>query len=191
MSSALPEESRYYTYADVLEWDESVRAELIDGEVYMMATPNREHQRIIREIFLTIGNFLKGKRCQVYPAPFGVRLFPRDDLEDDTFVEPDIVVVCDPSRLDDRGCNGAPDLVIEVLSPSNKIHDKLVKFQKYLAAGVREYWVVDPEDPLVYVYILEGGRYVTTLYGPEDEAPVSVLPGCVINLKEVFPLTNA
>ncbi|GHV88469.1 hypothetical protein AGMMS50267_08290 [Spirochaetia bacterium] len=189
MSSVALDYNEYYTYADFLEWDESIRAEIIDGDIYMMATPLTEHQRILGELFLIIGNFLKGKPCRAFPAPFGVRLFPKDDLSDDTVVEPDIVVVCDSSKLDHRGCNGAPDLVIEILSPSNRSHDQLVKFQKYLAAGVREYWIVDPEDQLVHVHILDAGRYVTTVYGPKDDIPVSILPGCVIKLREVFTLS--
>jgi Uma2 family endonuclease len=92
-------------------------------------------------------------------------------------VEPDIVVVCDHSKLDDRGCNGAPDLVIEILSPSNTQRDRIVKFRKYLAAGVREYWVVDPNQKTVEVHILNNRQYVTTVYDAADEAPVSVLPG--------------
>jgi Uma2 family endonuclease len=179
-------ENQSYTYADFLEWDESLRAEIIDGEVYMMAPPVRAHQEISGEMYGQFWAFLKGKPCKVYPAPFGVRLFPKEDLSDDTVVEPDIVVVCDHSKLDDRGCNGAPDLVIEILSPSNPSHDRLVKFRKYLAAGVREYWIVDPEQKIVEVHILDAGRYITTVYGAGDEVPVSVLPGCIITLRDVF-----
>ncbi|GHU94739.1 hypothetical protein FACS189479_07810 [Spirochaetia bacterium] len=186
-------EDQHYTYADMLEWDESIRAEIIDGEVYMMSPLARFHQDISRELFGPLYNFLKGKPCKVYPAPFGVRLFPKDDLSDDTVVEPDIVVVCDHSKLDDRGCNGAPDLVIEILSPSNTQRDRIVKFRKYLAAGVREYWVVDPGQKTVEVHIMNAGdaplgshQYITTVYDAADEAPVSVLPGCSIRLKDVF-----
>ncbi|GHV91508.1 hypothetical protein AGMMS50268_20110 [Spirochaetia bacterium] len=186
MSSVVPDDSQYYTYADLLEWDDTIRAEIIDGELYMMATPSTEHQRISREIFTPISVFLKGKPCEVFPAPFGVRLFPKADLSDNTLVEPDIVVVCDPSKLDDRGCNGAPDLVVEILSPSNRFRDKLIKFNKYREAGVREYWVVDPVEQFVDVHILDAGRYIITMYGPEDEVPISVLPGCLINLRDVF-----
>ncbi|GHU15571.1 hypothetical protein FACS1894163_02780 [Spirochaetia bacterium] len=183
-------EDQHYTYADMLDWDENLRAEIIDGEVYMMAPPTRGHQDISRELFGPLYNFLKGKPCKLYPAPFGVRLFPKDDLSDDTVVEPDIVVVCDHSKLDDRGCNGAPDLVIEILSPSNTQRDRIVKFRKYLAAGVREYWVVDPVQKTVEVHILnteDTPQYVTTVYDAADEAPVSVLPGCSIKLRDVFP----
>jgi Uma2 family endonuclease len=184
-------EDQYYTYADMLEWDESLRAEIIDGEIYMMAPPAREHQDISGELHGQLWTFLKGKPCKVYPAPFGVRLFPKDDLSDDTVVEPDIVVVCDHSKLDDRGCNGAPDLVIEILSPSNTQRDRIVKFRKYLAAGVREYWVVDPGQKTVEVHILNAVQYVTTVYDAADEAPVSVLPGCSIKLRDVFPADAA
>jgi Uma2 family endonuclease len=180
-----PEADRY-TYADWLEFDESIRAELIDGEVYLMAPPATIHQDIHRELFLRLGEFLKGKPCKVYSAPFGVRLFPRDDLSDDTVVEPDIVVVCDASKIDKQGCKGAPDLIVEILSPSNSRHDRIVKFQKYLAAGVREYWVVDPDNKGVETHILQDGGYRTMVYDETAEAPVSVLPGCVIRLAEVF-----
>jgi Uma2 family endonuclease len=183
---SLAEEKSYYTYADVLEWDEDVRAEIIDGELYMMATPARVHQRILMEVSGQLWNFLQGKPCEVYPAPFGVRLFPQDDQSDDTFVEPDIVVVCDSSKLDDRGCNGAPDLVVEILSPSTARYDRVLKFRKYLEAGVREYWVVNPEEKTVQVHILNNGRYITKTYDETDEAPVTVLPGCIIALPLVF-----
>jgi Uma2 family endonuclease len=122
----------------------------------------------------------------VYSAPFGVRLFPKDDLSDDTVVEPDILVVCDKTKIDKQGCKGAPDLIIEILSPSNIHHDRIVKFQKYLAAGVREYWIVDPDNKGVDVHVLQDGAYHTMVYDETSEAPVSVLPGCVINLAGVF-----
>jgi Uma2 family endonuclease len=182
----LAEEKPYYTYADILEWDEDVRAEIIDGELYMMSPPVRFHQGILMELILQFGNFLRGKPCKVYPAPFGVRLFPQDDQSDDTYVEPDIVVVCDSSKLDDRGCNGAPDLVIEILSPTTARYDRVVKFQKYLEAGVREYWMVAPEEKTVQVYILSNDQYVTKTYDETSDVPVTVLPGCIIALPLVF-----
>ncbi|MDR2663781.1 MAG: Uma2 family endonuclease [Treponema sp.] len=150
----VPNQNRKYSCADVLEWDESVRAEIINGELYMMAPPLTRHQLVLSELFFIIKRFLQDKPCKVIPAPFGVRLFPRDDLSDDTLVEPDITVVCDPDKIDDRGCNGAPDLIIEILSPSNKRHDQLRKFNLYLDAGVREYWVVDSEQESIQVHVL-------------------------------------
>jgi Uma2 family endonuclease len=186
MSSFAEESYDYYTYADVLEWDEDVRAEIIDGEIYMMAPPLTIHQGILMELAGQLRDFLKGKPCKVYPAPFGVRLFPREDKSDDTFVEPDIVVVCDRSKIDKRGCNGAPDLIIEILSPSNSRNDKLLKFHKYLEAGVREYWIVDPEEKMAQTHILDSGHYITNIYDEKSAVPVSVLPGCVIELAAVF-----
>jgi Uma2 family endonuclease len=189
MSTAVSEQI-YYTCADVYGWDEDVRAEIIDGELFMTAPPDRVHQDISRELFGPLCNFLKGKTCKAYAAPFGVRPFPKADLSDDTLVEPDIVVVCDPSQLDKRGCNGAPNLVIEILSPSTSRKDQKTKFRLYQKAGVQEYWIVDPESRVVQVHILNNGNYITTVYDETDEVKVSVLPGCVINLKEVFPLNS-
>ena len=180
-------ENENYTYADVLEWDESVRAEIINGEVFMMSYPDTAHQVISREIFGLLYNFLKGKTCQVFSAPFGVRLFPKKNLSDDTFVLPDIVVVCDKAKLDKRGCNGAPDLIIEILSPSTASHDRIAKFRLYQKAGVREYWIVDGEGRSVHVHILKNGHYITTVYDETEDVPVSALPGCVIPVKEILP----
>jgi Uma2 family endonuclease len=125
MGSVMPltQEKQSYTYADYLEWDENVRAEIINGKIYMMSPPLTMHQRISMRLSTQIANFLKGKPCEVFAAPFGVRLFPKEDKTDDTVVEPDIAVVCDSSKLDERGCNGAPDLVIEIISPSTVSHD--------------------------------------------------------------------
>jgi Uma2 family endonuclease len=194
---SLPEKRRY-TYADYREWGEDFRAEIIGGTVFMMSPPLTSHQRVCGELFFQIKSFLKGKPCEVFIAPFGVRLYPQDDQSDDTVVEPDIAVVCDSSKIDKRGCNGAPDLVIEVLSPSTAQKDWLLKFHHYRKAGVREYWIVDPDSALVQVYTLEQGQFVANAYGladPEDElakytsdqAPVAVLPGLIIDLKTVFP----
>ncbi|GHV92029.1 hypothetical protein AGMMS50268_25320 [Spirochaetia bacterium] len=195
------EDKQQYTYADMLQWDQDYRAEIIDGVLYAAEPPAAYHQDISMQLLLQIGNFLKGKTGKVFPGPFGVRLFPKEDLSDNTVLEPDITVVCDLSKLDKRGCNGAPDLIIEILSPSNTQHDLVYKFNKYLKAGVREYWTVDPDSQSVQVHILDlsnmSPRYITSPYGVFDPAnpdsvdgpetvPVSVLPGCVIDLKEVF-----
>jgi Uma2 family endonuclease len=183
-------ENRYYTYGDWLEFDEGVRAELIGGELSMMAPPTTNHQEVHRELFGRLFVFLQGKPCKVYSAPFAVRLFPKDDLSDDTVVEPDIAVICDRSKIDKHGCRGAPDLIIEILSPSNIRHDRIVKFQKYLAAGVREYWIVDPDNRGVEIHLLRDGGYRTMVYDETADAPVSVLPGCVIRLPEIFAETE-
>ncbi|MDR1250240.1 MAG: Uma2 family endonuclease [Treponema sp.] len=182
----LLKEKEYYTYADYLEWDEDERYELIDGKAYMMTTPSRLHQQISGELSGALWAFLKGKPCKVYAAPFSVRLHPAENLSDDTVVEPDLVVVCDSSKLDRRGCNGAPDLVVEILSPSTSRHDRIVKFQKYREEGVREYWIADPEEKSLVVYALKNGEYVASTYEDTDTVQVAVLPGCAIDLKNVF-----
>ncbi|GHT92699.1 hypothetical protein FACS1894140_5100 [Spirochaetia bacterium] len=189
-------EKESYTYADALEWDEGLRAEIIDGKVYMMSPPSTFHQSISGRLFYQLFHFLRDKTCQVFAAPFGVRLFPKDDDSDNTFVEPDIVVVCDASKLDDRGCNGAPDLVIEILSPSTASNDGargmdcgIAKFNNYLKAGVREYWILDSETRTIQVHILDQGKYTTTVYEAGEKTefiPVSVLPGCEIDLQTIF-----
>jgi Uma2 family endonuclease len=107
-------------------------------------------------------------------------------LRDDIYFEPDITVICDPAKLDDRGCNGAPDMIAEILSPSNAQYDMLVKFRKYLQAGVREYWIIDPEAKTAHVCVLEDGEYRVAVYDETQTAPVSVLPGCFIDLKDIF-----
>ncbi|MDR1174016.1 MAG: Uma2 family endonuclease [Treponema sp.] len=182
----LAKEASYYTYADYLEWDENERYEIIDGEAYMMATPSRIHQEISGNFYFALRSFLEGKSCKVYAAPFAVRLFPEEDKSDDTVVEPDITVICDPSKLDDRGCNGVPDFIIEIISPSTARYDRIVKFNKYREAGVREYWIVNPEEKIVSAYLLKDGQYMAVNYDDTAAAPVTVLPDCEIDLKAIF-----
>ncbi|GHV75181.1 hypothetical protein AGMMS49942_00020 [Spirochaetia bacterium] len=186
MTAVLKEET-VFTYADVLEWDDDVHAEIIDGEIYMMAEPLTVHQDILRELYVPICNFLKGKPCKAYCAPFGVRPEPKWDNSDKTRVQPDITVICDESKIADRGCHGAPDFIIEILSPSTSQVDLKVKFELYQRIGVREYWIVDPKLRRVYVHLLSNGAYTTTTYDDTGTVGVKVLPGCIINLKEVFP----
>lgn len=190
---ALPAEKARYTFADLLTWDNGERAELIDGKVFLMApAPSRAHQEISGEIFRQIANYLEGKRCKVYHAPFDVRLFEKDGdrPEDvDTVAEPDLTVVCDLSKLDDYGCKGAPDMAVEILSPSTRRHDRLVKLGLYQRAGVREYWIVNPEDKTVQVMLRDdgGSLRIHEDYGREDVAKVNVLEGCFVELSKVFP----
>ena len=188
----LPQE-KLYTLADLLSWEEEVRMELIDGVPIMMATPVRAHQKSVRELFGQLYNYLKGKQCEVYTAPFAVRLFEQEGDRPEnvgTVVEPDISVVCSPDKLDDIGCKGAPDFIIEVLSPSTQRHDRLTKFNLYQRAGVREYWIADPANQSVQAFLLEDGRYSIKELGiPGDRLRVSVLEDCVLDLTDVFPNT--
>jgi len=180
-----------FTFADCLTWDEGTRIEIIGGEAYMMSPPSRIHQEISVELCRQLANFLEGKRCKIYPAPFGVRLFEQygDRPESvDTVVEPDISVICDMDKLDKHGCKGAPDMVIEILSPSTRRHDRLVKLNLYQRAGVREYWIVDPDTQSVQVFLQDGkgSLRIHEDYGADDVAKVNVLEGCFIELCKVF-----
>jgi len=186
MALSQSKKEEYYTYADYLGWDENFRAELHDGELVMMSPPLRVHQGIVTQLVYQLESYLKGKKCKVYPAPFAVRLFPEKDDSDTMVFEPDIVVVCDSEKLDAKGCNGPPDLVIEIISPSTAKYDRIYKFRKYQKAGVREYWIVDPETKSAQVCILENGRYVVSAYDETEKVPVFVLDGCEIDLPEVF-----
>ena len=182
---ALRKEDKRYTYADYYAWDDGLRWELIEGVPYAMSpAPTWLHQELSFNIATQLHAFLKGKPCKVFTAPVDVRLNANDG--DDTVVQPDILVVCDRSKLDDKCCNGAPDMVVEILSPTSKRHDRIVKFQQYKKAGVREFWIVDPETKSVSAHILNNGEYTIRVYSGEDKAPVHVLEGCTIDLSEVF-----
>lgn len=181
----------YFTFSDYLAWDKKEHIEIIHGELFLMAAPSRIHQKVSMELSRQLANFLEGKTCEVYPAPFAVRLFEQDGEEPkqvDTIVEPDISVICDQNKLDQYGCKGAPDLVIEVLSPSTQRHDQLVKLNLYQEAGVREYWIVDPESKTVRVMLLASDHTlrIHEVYTPKDIAKVHVLEGCFIELSKVF-----
>jgi Uma2 family endonuclease len=175
----------YYTYNDYLSWDDTERYELIDGVPFAMSAPSQKHQRVAGGLFSQLWNYLNGKPCQVFYAPFDVRL--NAEGNDDTVVQPDILVVCDSKKLGERSCDGAPDMVVEVLSPSTAQFDIVRKFKLYRKYGVREYWIVDPESKTVNIYLLKDGVYVADSYMEEDaQIPVKVLEGCLINLQDVF-----
>lgn len=152
VNMALAKENSY-TLEDIYALPDGQRAELIDGTMYMMAPPKRIHQKIVVELTSTINSYIKrkGGDCEIYPAPFAVFL----NADDKNYVEPDISVICDKTKLTDDGCNGAPDWVIEVVSPSSRRMDYILKLFKYRSAGVREYWIVDPDKNRVMVYNFE------------------------------------
>ena len=179
-----------YTFADLLTWPEQPRYELIAGELVRMASPQLEHQQISVRIASILYHYLRGKPCQVISAPFDVRLFETDgDLPEnvDTVVQPDILVVCDKNKLDRRGCKGAPDMVVEILSPSNAKHDLWTKYRLYEKARIREYWVVDPETQMLAVYLLRNDTFNSPMfYTKTAKVKVEVLEDCRIDLGEVF-----
>jgi Uma2 family endonuclease len=177
-----------FTYADYKAWElkPGKRYELIEGIAYAMSAPNDRHQAILMELARQIANFLLDKPCKVRPAPYDVRLFYEEDESDDVVVQPDISVICDESKRGSEGCRGAPDLVVEILSPSNTAIEMQRKLELYREAGVREYWVLNPERNVLTAYRLEGARYVMQLYHAADTALSPVLPGLEVPLNTVF-----
>ncbi|MHB8124079.1 MAG: Uma2 family endonuclease [Desulfitobacteriaceae bacterium] len=187
----LPQEGKKYTYADYLIWPEDERWEIIDGIPYLKAAPAPVHQEILMELSRQIANYLENKPCKVYPAPFCVRLpqgSEKNEKEVKNIVEPDISIVCDKSKIDNKGCNGAPDLIIEIISPSSTKKDRVVKFNMYEEAGVKEYWIVEPEQKLVSVFLLQNSeRYSRPdMYTDENSVKVSLFPDLIIDLSAVF-----
>ncbi|MCL2412326.1 MAG: Uma2 family endonuclease [Treponema sp.] len=172
------------TYKQYNSWSEDIRCELIDGIPYMMSSPTRWHQQVAGNIHGQLWSWLEGKPCEVYIAPFDVRLFPEDDESDKIVLQPDVMVVCGEKKLSDgRACKGAPDFVVEVVSKSSQGRDFAAKKALYEKAGVREYWVVD--EGAVYKYVPIDGVYEETVYELETDSKieVEVLPGCSINFR--------
>ena len=183
--STLPLENERYTYADYLSWDDGIRYELIEGVPYAMAGVSLSHAIVCRELGRRIGNYLDGKQCQVFSETFDLIL--NIDGANDTVVKPDIFVVCDRTKLEERGCVNTPDLVIEVLSPSSVSRDKIKKLRLYEKVGVPEYWIVDPINRYVDVYILENEKYTfPKSYHETDTISIEALKDCCINLADVF-----
>ncbi|GHV67269.1 hypothetical protein AGMMS49928_03940 [Spirochaetia bacterium] len=182
------EEGRHFTYADYKEWElaEGERYELIYGEAYAMSAPNTYHQSMLTEMVRQIANYLTGKPCKVYPAPFDVRLFYEEDESDDTVVQPDISIICDKEKRGKEGCHGAPDFVAEILSPSNTAIEMERKFELYQEAGVREYWVLDPEHKTLHTYRFQGEKVTSHSYRVTDTAPVGIFSDLEIALEPVF-----
>jgi Uma2 family endonuclease len=186
------EKGRKYTYEDYLNTPEDARLELIDGVFYElypedpitgMAAPVRAHQELVGELYFRIRSYIgeKGGSCKVYPAPFGVKL----NENDKSTVEPDITVVCDPSKLNEYGCTGAPDWIIEVVSPGSPGNDYVRKLNKYLEAGVREYWIVDPTGKLVSVYEFEKGSTLPKEYTFDDKVKVGIYEDLYIDFSGI------
>lgn len=187
----LPQEDGKFSYADYLSWPEDERWEIIDGIAYMQASPSPIHQEILVSLLAQIHHYLSDKTCKVYPAPFCVRLMNDDEKNNEDIkkvVEPDITIVCNKSLIDEKGYNGTPDMIIEIISPTSIKMDRFIKFNSYEKAGVREYWIVEPGGKLVNVFILqEDHRYGRPeTYTEDDEIKVSVFPDLIIDLKPVF-----
>jgi len=170
---------KIYTIDDIYALPEGERAELIDGKIYYMAPPSTNHQTLVMDLSYQIKDYIKRNNgeCNVFPAPFAVFL-NKDDMN---YIEPDISVICDTSKLDDKGCHGAPDWVMEVVSPSSKPRDYMEKLFKYRMAGVREYWIVDSEKKMITVYAFE--KDIVEQYSFGQDIPVGIYDGFNIKVE--------
>ena len=173
---SLPKETAC-TIEDIYALPDGQRAELIDGQMYMMAPPKRIHQKLLSNLHYKIYGYIDSKKgsCEVYPAPFAVFL----NMDDCTYVEPDLCIICDRNKLTDDGCKGAPDWIIEIVSPSTERMDYGLKLFKYRSAGVREYWVVNPIKKTINVYDFEKDN-LTGLYSFQDEIHSCTFPDLAI-----------
>lgn len=180
-----------YTYADYLLWQFKERVELIKGKIFKMSpAPSTQHQKISGKLHLRIGGFFENHYCQAFFAPFDVRLPKKGQSFTDqkiyTVVQPDLCVICDESKLDERGCLGAPDLIVEILSPGNSKTEMLNKFELYQESGVREYWLVEPSQNAVLVYVLnDAGEYVG-LKPAVESVQSTIFPDLKIDLSQIF-----
>lgn len=191
MSLPVPNSTETFTYGDYLTWPDEERWELIHGVAYNMSpAPSTEHQRVLTKLLVPLGQFFIDRPCEVFCAPFDVRLPEKHEADEDinTVVQPDLVVICDPSKVDSKGCKGAPDMIIEILSPSTAKKDRQDKFSLYEEHGVKEYWIVHPLEHLIEVFALgDDGTYGRpTIYARDDRLPVNLFPGLEIQLARIF-----
>lgn len=179
-----------YTYEDLQNIDDGNRYELIDGELYLMSSPTTTHQEIVGEIYAQLHNYLKGKKCKAFVSPLDVCLSGiRNPKKEYNVLQPDILVVCDENKLTkDMGIQGAPDLIIEVVSPNSRKHDTFIKYNLYQYYGVKEYWIVDVEAQVIYQYILNETNIYTLpkTYEIREDVKVKVLKNCTISLKDII-----
>jgi Uma2 family endonuclease len=182
--------NKLYTYADYLKWQFEERVELLKGKLFKISpAPNRIHQEVSSHLHIALGNYLAGKNCRLYAAPFDVRLpkKSKDDTDIITVLQPDLCVVCDLAKLDLRGCIGAPDIVVEILSPSNNVVELKNKYDIYEEAGVKEYWVISPQNKTVLVYTLIAGKYEPScLMVAGDAFTSTVLKGFILHPDQLF-----
>ena len=180
--------NKSYTYSDYLLWQFSERVELIKGFIRKMSpAPNSSHQKISYNITGAFFETFKRNSCSVYVAPFDVRLPIKSAKKDSTIVQPDLCVIGDETLLDEQGCNGAPDLIVEILSPNNSNHDLHTKFNLYQEAEVKEYWIVEPQEKVVLVYCLKDGQYIGLKPFVEGQIIESILfPELKVAVDDVF-----
>jgi len=180
-----------YTYADYCNWSEDERWELIDGEAYAMSAPSRLHQKFVSDLAGQLRNYFQKKPCEFYVAPFDVRLPKRNEKDEqiDTVIQPDLSIICDEQKLDDKGCRGAPDWIIEVISPSSKLMDMEVKRKLYEQHGIKEYWIINPEKCHLMVYLLDfQNKYnQPIIYSLDQSVQVSLFSDLFIDWEFLTP----
>lgn len=191
---SLPQQNKKYTYQDYLTWPDNERWEIINGDAYMQAAPSWQHQAVSGQLLKQFLMYLDGKPCQAFSAPFDLRLSESGKRDEDAtqIVQPDILVVCDKKGLKGTGYYGIPDLVVEVISPSTVKMDRIIKFNQYEKAGIKEYWIVEPDAKLVSVFVLQdNNRYGRPeIYSDTDTVQVSIFDGLTIDLAPVFASTD-
>lgn len=184
-----------YTYADYLRWQFDDMVELLRGKVFRMSpAPNRMHQRVSRQLCTTLFSYFNKKSCEVYNAPFDVRLLDRvkstqSNKEITTVVQPDICVICDPAKLDDQGCIGAPDLIVEIVSPGNSKKEVDLKYRLYQESGVREYWIVYPAYQQIQQFVLDENDFqfrLHKIYAGDGQITAFIFPELVMDIEEIF-----
>lgn len=187
------QKSNINTYLDLKKISENKIYSLIDGTLFLHAAPSWQHQKVLKELMLIFGNYLKDKDCEIFSAPFDVFLEAKDELEVDsatTVVQPDLTIICDKSKLAKTGYIGAPQMIIEITSPSTVRLDRVLKFNKYEAAGVKEYWIVEPENKIITCFVLESdGRYGRPkMFSEGDIIKVATFPDLEVNVDEIFKI---
>jgi len=186
-----PSTEYIYTYADYLKWKFEERLELFRGKIFKLSAPNTKHQTVAAKLHLRIGGYLENRPCFVFIAPFDVRLPVKNRKKDNeitTVVQPDLGIVCDTSKIDERGCCGAPDLVIEILSPGNSQKEVQFKYELYEEAGVKEYWIINPVEENIVVHILnDKGKFEgLKMYAAGHIIQSYCIEGLQVDVKEIF-----
>ena len=180
-------EEKEYTYEDLLNMEDENRYEIIDGKLFLMSSPSTIHQEIAGELFVQLKQFFKDKKCKPFIAPLDVRISgERIDKKVKNVVQPDLMVICDNNKIDEKGICGVPDFVIEIMSPNNQVHDTVRKYQLYLKYGVREYWLISPMDKKIFTCVLDNQRYDVEEYKIEDEIKSKIFKDLKISLNEIY-----
>ena len=180
-------EEKEYTYEDLLNMEDENRYEIIDGKLFLMSSPSTIHQEIAGELFVQLKQFFKDKKCKPFIAPLDVRISgERIDKKVKNVVQPDLMVICDNNKIDEKGICGVPDFVIEIMSPNNQVHDTVRKYQLYLKYGVREYWLISPMDKKIFTCVLDNQRYDVEEYKIEDEIKSKIFKDLALSLKEIY-----